>query len=104
MERLESYIDDRGYIRVYMPDHKHASKGYVLEHRLIVEEHIGRELEPHETVHHINEIKTDNRIGNLYLCSPTEHVQIHNRAAKWTQEARRNVRKGNRAASQKRKK
>lgn len=44
-----------------------------------MEQHLGRFLEPGEVVHHINEIKTDNRLENLYLCSAEEHVQIHNR-------------------------
>jgi hypothetical protein len=88
------YIDDRGYVRVYMPSHPHNNQGYILEHRLVVEMHLGRILEPNETVHHINEIKTDNRIGNLYLCTPEEHIKIHNRASTFTMQRKRNIRNG----------
>lgn len=44
---------DRGYVRVYVPDHPQANNnGYVLEHRLVMEEMRGRYLEPNEQVHH----------------------------------------------------
>ena len=57
-----------GYIEIWQPHHPMASKhGYVLEHRLIMEKKLGRFLTKAEVVHHINEIKNDNRIENLRL-------------------------------------
>lgn len=51
---------------------------WLLEHRLVVEEKIGRKLRPEEVIHHINEIKEDNRIENLMLFSTNdEHISFH---------------------------
>lgn len=57
-----------GYIYVYAPDSAMANgRGLVLEHRLVMAQHLGRDLRPEETIHHRNGIKTDNRLENLEL-------------------------------------
>ena len=58
-----------GYIIVLKPEHPHAKKRYVLEHRLIVENMLKRYLQPWEQVHHRNGTKDDNRPENLELWS-----------------------------------
>lgn len=69
---------DRGYFKIKKRGHPLADKNsYVLEHRLIVETDLGRYLEKQEIVHHINGIKTDNRIDNLRVMTRSEHIQLH---------------------------
>lgn len=76
------YIDDKGYVKLLRPEHPKNIRGYIYEHRAVMEEYLGRMLEPWETVHHINEIKTDNRVENLFLCTVQEHSSIHREGKK----------------------
>lgn len=67
-----------GYWFIYMPSHPYAkNRRYVQEHRLVMEKKLGRYLKPNETVHHINHVKTDNRISNLILMSKSDHHRLH---------------------------
>lgn len=86
------YIDDKGYVRMLMPDHPANIKGYIYEHRAVMEQYVGRYLNQWETVHHINEIKSDNRLENLFLCSHAEHSAIHREGKRPSQEHRDKLR------------
>jgi len=67
-----------GYILILKPEHPFATKdGYVREHRLVMEQHIGRYLEQKEEIHHKNGKKDDNRIENLQLMTHREHSRHH---------------------------
>lgn len=71
-------VTHNGYKMVLASDHPHCdSKGYIREHRLIMEQHIGRYLSPDEVVHHINHDKLDNRIENLEITDLPTHTKEH---------------------------
>jgi len=69
------------YIWIYNPKHPRAvSRKYVQEHILIAEKALGKYLPDGAVVHHINEIGTDNRSGNLIICEDnTYHLILHQR-------------------------
>lgn len=67
-----------GYLLEWAPDHPGAHDGRVLQHRLVIERHIGRPLADDEEVHHVNEIRDDNRPENLEVVKRGEHQRMHN--------------------------
>jgi len=68
-----------GYLAILLPEHPFANKrGYIYEHRIIMEKRIGRYLTTQEVVHHINFNKKDNSDENLMLFSTDEeHRKYH---------------------------
>lgn len=74
-----TFMHGDGYVMEYAPNHPDAAKnkGYVLQHRLVVERSIGRYLLPTEVVHHRNEDKQDNRIENLEIVTRSRHMKHH---------------------------
>ena len=76
------FHSSNGYIWLYKPDHPFANKcdpkGYILEHRFIMEQKIGRYLKRGEVVHHINGVRDDNGIENLVLTTSSINISISN--------------------------
>jgi len=84
------HVDPFGYRLIFVGKGNHPrtdKTGYVKEHILVMEKHIGRYLykkdlhKPNtrddEIVHHINLDKGDNRLENLQLLTHGQHISLH---------------------------
>lgn len=75
---VESRIQSNGYIWAKCPQHPNSFKdGYILEHRIVVENYLGRLLRKDEVVHHKDGNKTNNDISNLVVLTQQEHSRLH---------------------------
>lgn len=76
MKIVNSYICKDGRVRVYCTDDngRHHIRSYS---RILMEEKLGRPLEPYEDVHHIDGNPLNNSINNLEIKLHGEHQREH---------------------------
>ncbi len=78
ISRAKGYWTKDGYFMVKSPDHPRANKqGYVHRSWLVMEEKLGRLLQPTEIAHHKNEIPDDDRPENLEVRTRGGHTRHH---------------------------
>lgn len=88
-QQRPGYLKYAGYEWIRVPPDFHGGdkRGvyggkYYPKHRYVVEEILGRHLEKHETVHHINFDRLDNRPENLLVVSNSDHKKLETEMAR----------------------
>lgn len=83
----------KGYVTLLIHSHPNAAKnGQIMEHRVVMEIHLGRYLKSDEVVHHMNHVKHDNRISNLEVLDHAEHTTLHHTGVKFSEERKEKIR------------
>ena len=78
MWKIEKIVSCGDYNYAVVPGHPNAiDYDYVLEHRVVMENSLGRLLTEEEIVHHIDENKKNNILSNLELMLKSEHSRMH---------------------------
>lgn len=86
-----------GYLGVW----DREKQTYELEHRVIMRNSLGRDLNKGEHVHHINGDKTDNRIENLELIDISKHTTRHKTGGKLSEETKKKIGRANKRSIKK---
>ena len=84
---IERHASAGKYFYAFVPKHPNANvHGYVYEHRIVMENHLGRLLRRNEVVHHKNGNGKYNRMENLQLLTASQHRSLHSRKSgtTWT--------------------
>ena len=84
----------KGYRQVLCKDHPRADKcGYVMEHIIVWEQFNKMSVPDGYVVHHINEIKTDNRPENLTIMERGKHTTMHHSGKACSEETKMKISK-----------
>lgn len=86
MWNIEKVVKKGNYLYAVVKNHPNRTKNnYVLLHRVIMENHIGRLLNENEIVHHRDKNKLNNSISNLEVMSVKSHASKHRKehGRKW---------------------
>jgi hypothetical protein len=85
MWKINSIVSKGNYLYAVVPNHPHRTKNnYVLLHRVIMENYLGRLLKRNEVVHHIDENGKNNKLSNLKLMSIEDHNRLHSSTGRKT--------------------
>lgn len=78
MWSIRRLVSKGEYTYAVVPEHPNAtSLGYVFEHRIVMENKLGRLLLPNEIVHHLDRNKKNNVESNLEVLDSKEHNRLH---------------------------
>lgn len=71
------FIDKKGYVWIKVAESGPYAVQWKLEHRLVVEQYIGRPLSKKEHIHHIDANPANNELSNLVILSQLEHYDLN---------------------------
>lgn len=75
---IEKIVSKGDYNYAVVKGHPSATRhGYVLEHRIVMENYLGRLLNANEIVHHIDGNRKNNQISNLEVHDKAIHSRSH---------------------------
>ena len=83
------WVDSRGYHWCYVTEY--GERVARRRHRVVMERHLKRKLEPWELVHHKDEDPSNNKIDNLGLTTWGDHTSEHSKGRKHSKEAKRSM-------------
>ena len=87
-------ISTMGYVEIHAPNNNRRKGKYIFEHDLIAEIILGNPMPKKAVIHHVNEIKQDNRHCNLVICEGEGyHKLLHQRMKAFEISGNKNYRK-----------